>query len=273
MMARFIRPLPVQADNRDGADAQPVSRNLFIEEPSHLGERTVCHRECTLAVNPRSSENGTEAYIAVHTCASATVTATPGRCSIGGRNDDTCVDQRGAPAAPGARAPGQAGSGLGRADHGAGRGGGRAPGRPARARAGRGGASSPRADAEAAEASRPAPEHLRPRQGVPVRRQGLRLAVPLPPRVFCDTSFFHACLDPTDTHHAHAHRLVTEATGTRVALWTTWDVISETVTLLRYRVGHASALAFVDELLPRLHLVEYGAEVRTGALDVFRRSW
>ncbi|PYN65279.1 MAG: hypothetical protein DMD93_21370 [Candidatus Rokuibacteriota bacterium] len=203
--------------------------------------------------------------------ASATVTATPGRCSIGGRNHDTCVDQRGAPAAPGARAPGQAGSGLGRADHGAGRGGGRAPGRPARARAGRGGASSPRADAEAAEASRPAPEHLRPRQGVPVRRQGLRLAVPLPPRVFCDTSFFHACLDPTDTHHAHAHRLVTEATGTRVALWTTWDVISETVTLLRYRVGHASALAFVDELLPRLHLVEYGAEVRTGALDVFRR--
>ncbi len=95
--------------------------------------------------------------------------------------------------------------------------------------------------------------------------------MPLPPRVFCDTSFFHACLDPTDTHHAHAHRLVTEATGTRVALWTTWDVISETVTLLRYRVGHASALAFVDELLPRLHLVEYGAEVRTGALDVFRR--
>ena len=122
--------------------------------------------------------------------------------------------------------------------------------------------------------------------------------MPLPPRVFCDTSFFHACLDPTDTHHAHAHRLVTEATGTRVALragvpehvgrfderlglaidYDFWLRVARFYPmacvdepLVRYRVGHASALAFVDELLPRLHLVEYGAEVRTGALDVFRR--
>ena len=95
--------------------------------------------------------------------------------------------------------------------------------------------------------------------------------MPLPPRVFCDTSFFHACLDPSDTHHPQAYPLVTEATTSRVALWTTWDVVSETVTLLRYRVNHASALAFVDDLYPRLHLAEYGAEVRAQALDVFRR--
>ena len=54
-------------------------------------------------------------------------------------------------------------------------------------------------------------------------------------------------------------------------MWTTWDVVSETVTLLRYRVSHASALAFVDALYPRLRLAEYGAEVRAQALDVFRR--
>jgi len=95
--------------------------------------------------------------------------------------------------------------------------------------------------------------------------------VPLPPRVFCDTSFFHACLDPSDTHHSQAQPLVTEATTARVALWTTWDVVSETVTLLRYRVSHASALAFVENLYPRLRLAEYGAEVRAQALDVFRR--
>jgi predicted nucleic acid-binding protein len=47
--------------------------------------------------------------------------------------------------------------------------------------------------------------------------------------------------------------------------------VSETATLLRYRVGHAQALAFVDDLLPHLHLVEYGAAVRTQALGVFRR--
>jgi len=94
--------------------------------------------------------------------------------------------------------------------------------------------------------------------------------VPLPPRVFCDTSFFHASLDPSDTHHPQAHPLVAEATTARVALWTTWDVVSETVTLLRYRVGHVSALAFVDSVYPRLRLA-YGAEVRAQALDVFRR--
>jgi predicted nucleic acid-binding protein len=95
--------------------------------------------------------------------------------------------------------------------------------------------------------------------------------VPLPPRVFCDTSFFHACLDPSDTHHLQADDLVRQATAARSALWTTWDVVSETVTLLRYRVSYASALSFVDELRPHLHLVEYGPEVRTSALDLFRR--
>ncbi|MBI3636468.1 MAG: PIN domain-containing protein [Candidatus Rokubacteria bacterium] len=94
--------------------------------------------------------------------------------------------------------------------------------------------------------------------------------MPLPPHVFCDTSFFHATLDPSDAHHREARELVTEATG-RVGLWTTWDIVSETVTLLRYRAGYPSALTFVDGLVPRLRLVEYGAEVRAQALDVFRR--
>jgi len=93
----------------------------------------------------------------------------------------------------------------------------------------------------------------------------------LPPQVFCDTSFFYACLDPADTHHPPTRDLVTQATATRVALWTTWDVVSETATLVRYRAGHPSALAFTDELRPRLRLVECGPQVRDQALDVFRR--
>jgi predicted nucleic acid-binding protein len=95
--------------------------------------------------------------------------------------------------------------------------------------------------------------------------------VPLPPRVFCDTSFFHACLDPSDTHHPQTHELVAAATAAGVAFWTTWDVVSETATLLRYRAGYAAALTFVDVLYPRLRVVEYGAEVRAQALDIFRR--
>jgi len=95
--------------------------------------------------------------------------------------------------------------------------------------------------------------------------------VPLPPRVFCDTSFFHACLDPSDTHHRRARAIVPEVVAARVALWTTWDVINETATLLRYRVGYSAALTFVDEMYPRLRVVEYGAELRAQAVEVFRR--
>ena len=95
--------------------------------------------------------------------------------------------------------------------------------------------------------------------------------MPLPHHVFCDTSFFYACLDPSDAHHSDAHSLVPEATSSLVKLSTTWDVISETVTLLRYRLGHASALGFVDGMYPRLHVVAYGADVRAQALAVFRR--
>ena len=95
--------------------------------------------------------------------------------------------------------------------------------------------------------------------------------MPLPPRVFCDTSFFYACLDRRDAHHPEARLLVPRTAQEGVALWTTWDVVGETVTLLRYRAGHSSALAFVDDLYGRLHLVEYGAEVRTQAVAVFRR--
>lgn len=93
----------------------------------------------------------------------------------------------------------------------------------------------------------------------------------LPPRVFCDTSFFHACFDASDTHHPQARALVSVATTARVALWTTWDVVSETVTLLRYRLGYAPAVTFIDDLCPRLRIVEYGSEWRMQAVDVFRK--
>jgi predicted nucleic acid-binding protein len=59
--------------------------------------------------------------------------------------------------------------------------------------------------------------------------------VPLPPRVFCDTSYFYACADTDDMQHRRALALADEAARRRTQLWTTWDVISETVTLLRYR--------------------------------------
>jgi predicted nucleic acid-binding protein len=77
-------------------------------------------------------------------------------------------------------------------------------------------------------------------------------------RVFCDTSFFYACLDK-DAATAH------------VVLYSTWDIVSETVTLLRYHCSYTRALAFLDHVKPLLRLVPYDGSVRSQAEDVLRR--
>ena len=92
----------------------------------------------------------------------------------------------------------------------------------------------------------------------------------LPPRLFCDTSFFYACLDLSDVNHSVAARFVDEAAQTRSDFMTTWDVVSETVTLLRYRHSFAAAWTLMSEIKPRLRLVSYGEGTRAEAEEVFR---
>jgi len=92
-----------------------------------------------------------------------------------------------------------------------------------------------------------------------------------PGRVFCDTSYFYACADVDDRSHRRALALADRAGVRRTQLWTTRDVISETVTLLRYRHSAAAALGFLDDIKPGLHLVAYGAAVRVEAEEIFRR--
>ena len=95
--------------------------------------------------------------------------------------------------------------------------------------------------------------------------------MPLPPRLFCDTSFFYACLDHNDTNHERAKELTADAVTSAVAFITTWDIISETITLLRYRLGFRSALRFLQVIKPTLTIVEYGQAVRDQAERVFRQ--
>jgi predicted nucleic acid-binding protein len=59
--------------------------------------------------------------------------------------------------------------------------------------------------------------------------------------------------------------------GRRLALCTTWDVMSETVALLRYRRGFVDALAFLTDVRPHLRVVSYGERVRAEAEEIFRR--
>lgn len=93
----------------------------------------------------------------------------------------------------------------------------------------------------------------------------------LPSRVFCDTSFFYACLDPDDNNHDRAEELTDDAAASAAAIFTTWDIISETVTLLRYRKGFREAITFLDEVKPNLTLVDYSQRVRDEAEQIFRR--
>jgi predicted nucleic acid-binding protein len=93
----------------------------------------------------------------------------------------------------------------------------------------------------------------------------------LPSRLFCDTSFFYACLDPNDTHHDRAEDLTADAVASSAAFVTTWDIVSETVTLLRYRMGFRPALRFLEEIKPHLTIIEYSASVRHEAERAFRQ--
>ena len=92
----------------------------------------------------------------------------------------------------------------------------------------------------------------------------------LPPRLFCDTSFFYACLDPSDANHEQATTLVDQAATSRAVLWVTWDINSETATLLRYRRHFLAALSFLTDVKPGLRIVGYGDRVRHEAEGIFR---
>jgi predicted nucleic acid-binding protein len=93
----------------------------------------------------------------------------------------------------------------------------------------------------------------------------------LPARLFCDTSFFYASFDPRDVQHQEAEGLLADAAASGSRLYVTWDIVSETLTLLRYRRSYREAMTFLTEIKPYLHIVNYGATVRAEAEDIFRR--
>ncbi len=93
----------------------------------------------------------------------------------------------------------------------------------------------------------------------------------LPPSLFCDTSFFYACFDPGDVNHRQAKALVKEAATAAITLNVTWDIISETVTLLRYRRNFLAAMMFLTQVKPELRIVLYGDLVRSEAEQIFRQ--
>ena len=89
-------------------------------------------------------------------------------------------------------------------------------------------------------------------------------------RAFCDTSFFFAALYPRDMNYGRAGEILRDALEQEIDLFTTWDIISETATLLLYRFNSKAAVRFLDELKPNLTIVVYDDSVREEAERIFR---
>lgn len=90
-------------------------------------------------------------------------------------------------------------------------------------------------------------------------------------RVFCDTSFFYACLDPADVNHTPARELASWAATNGIDFYSTWDVVSETATLLLMRGGYRIAIAFLNEIKPSLNIVTYDESIRDQAESIFKK--
>lgn len=90
-------------------------------------------------------------------------------------------------------------------------------------------------------------------------------------RVFCDTSFFFASLCPYDSNFDKAGELLEYCANNSVTLYTTWDIISESLTLLRYRADYRIAVQFLETIKPTLAIVRYEDSVRAAAEEVFKK--
>jgi predicted nucleic acid-binding protein len=90
-------------------------------------------------------------------------------------------------------------------------------------------------------------------------------------KVFADTSYFFALLDPRDSNHEKAVEVSEAVTNMRLNVYTTWDVVVETVALLRYGAGFDLAKIFLAEVKPDLILIYPVQAERDAAIQLFLR--
>ena len=91
-------------------------------------------------------------------------------------------------------------------------------------------------------------------------------------KLFCDTSYFYACLDAHDKHFLKAREIAQYAAAHRIILCATWDIISETITLLRYHLNYEMSRYFIEEVVPLLELVYLDASVHNAAIEIFKKT-
>lgn len=89
--------------------------------------------------------------------------------------------------------------------------------------------------------------------------------------IFCDTSFFYSSLIPSDSNYDIAQKWSHEMNQHQTICTTTWDIISETLTLLIARHSYSAAITFIEKVEPSLKKIEYGDELRQQAIKTFKK--
>jgi predicted nucleic acid-binding protein len=77
--------------------------------------------------------------------------------------------------------------------------------------------------------------------------------------VYCDASFFIALFSKKDIKHSRALELFKEIKAEQITIHTSWIVISESMTVLRYQYGYTEALSFNQSIdLYKIHQATKG---------------
>jgi len=90
-------------------------------------------------------------------------------------------------------------------------------------------------------------------------------------KVFCDTSFFISFISKREKHYQRSREIIEYLVKERVELYTTWDVISETLTFLLYHYGADLSLKFLDQVKPSLSIIKLDDDLRAKAETAFRQ--
>ena len=86
---------------------------------------------------------------------------------------------------------------------------------------------------------------------------------------YCDTSFFAATLNTRDQYHEEAIKTHRQAIQEKTLLFTSWEVVDETSTLLLVRANVALATSFVRKVVPRLEIIDYDKSLRKEIIKYF----
>ena len=86
---------------------------------------------------------------------------------------------------------------------------------------------------------------------------------------YCDTSFFAATLNSHDHYHERALEIHHHAIQEKTILFTSWEVIDETATLLLARGNTSLATNFVKKVIPYLEIMDYDKSLRKEIIKYF----